>query len=167
MLEIVGWYAVEAFRIPMLSDNLEGVALTKSGLSDGLRAQHDRGAAKNERTRIKAEVFSILDAVCALGRNDLSTGIIRGFERGFLDVPFSPSVHNLGKAITARDLTGAVRFLEVGALPFSRQIMDFHDECMRARLNSAGIPWRKRHKIVEEDVIALPRGKIGQWPMTA
>jgi methylaspartate mutase epsilon subunit len=158
--------AVEAFRIPTLSDNLEGLALTKSGLSDGLRAQHDREATKNERTRIKAEVVSILDAVCALGRNDLSTGIIKGFERGILDVPFSPSVHNLGKATTARDLTGAVRFLEVGKLPFSRDITDFHNECMRARLNSAGIPWQKRHKIVEEDVLALPRGKIGRWPVT-
>jgi methylaspartate mutase epsilon subunit len=159
--------AVEAFRIPTLGDNLEGLALTKMGLSDSLRAHHDREATNSERARIKAEVLSILDAVCALGRNDLSTGIIKGFESGILDVPFAPSVHNLGKAITARDLTGAVRFLDVGALPFSKEIKDFHSECMRARLDSGGISWEKRHKIVEEDVLALPRGKISRWPLTA
>jgi methylaspartate mutase epsilon subunit len=159
--------AVEAFRIPTLSDNLEGLALTKSGLADGLHAPRDRDAIASERARIKAEVVSILDAVCALGRNDLSTGIIKGFESGILDVPFSPSVHNLGKAITARDLTGAVRFLEVGKLPFSKDITDFHSECMRARLKFAAIPWKERHKIVEEDVLALPRGKIDRWPVTS
>ena len=37
-------------------------------------------------------------------------------ERGLLDIPFAPSTHCSGKVMTARDNTGAVRYLDPGNL---------------------------------------------------
>jgi Methylaspartate mutase E chain (MutE) len=51
----------------------------------------------------------------------LATSVVHAFHQGFLDVPFSPSIHNRGEVVTARDAEGAVRFVSTGQLQFDRE----------------------------------------------
>ena len=69
-----------------------------------------------ECSLIRREVEAILESVLLCGRGSVSEGIVEGFRRGFLDIPFSPSIYNRGAVMTARDRDGAVRFLSFGNL---------------------------------------------------
>ena len=57
---------------------------------------------------------------------DIAQGVVTGFAKGLIDIPFAPSVHNRGEVMTTRDVEGAVRFLSFGNLQFDRETRQFH-----------------------------------------
>ena len=63
-----------------------------------------------------------------LGNGELTKGGVREFNKGFIDIVFSPSIYSKGKAITLRNRNGAVRFLSCGNLQFNSHILRFHRE---------------------------------------
>src|SRR6185369_1891533 len=85
---------------------------------------------------IEREVDLILDSVIHCGGGSLTTGVVQAFRQGFLDVPFSPSIHNRGEVVTARDVEGAVRFLSTGQLQLDRELKEFHRARMQDRLHT-------------------------------
>ena len=48
-------------------------------------------------------------------------------------MPFAPSRFNAGKLLPARDNEGAIRLLEVGNLPFTQDLKDFHRKKLEER----------------------------------
>ena len=103
-----------------------------------------------------SEMKCILDKVEELGKGDFALGAIAAFEAGVIDVPFAPSRFNAGKVMPARDNSGAIRLLDVGHLPFTQDLKDFH----RKKLEERGI-FEKRpvsFQMVIDDVYAIGKG---------
>lgn len=75
---------------------------------------------------IKAETKCILNKVLELGEEIGLLVQLKAFEQGVLDVPFAPSKYNAGKMMPARDNVGKVRYLAVGNVPLSKELVDFN-----------------------------------------
>jgi len=129
----------EAFGVPTKEANAAGVRVTKQVLAM-LRNQKLTKVeeVKMESEMIEMETRAILDKVMALGNGDVATGTVKAFRSGTIDVPFAPSEYNAGKVMTVRDYEGAVRFLHPGNLPFSKQILDFHEHRISRRAKAEG-----------------------------
>ena len=77
---------------------------------------------------------------------------------GVLDIPFAPSRYNAGKMLPARDNDGAIRILDMGALPFTDDIKAFHRAKIEARAKA-----EKRNatfQMVIDDVYAISKGRL-------
>ena len=137
--------SVEAFRIPSLADNVNSLIITHRALHDAAHIQVDEMAVQSEMKIIRKEVLAIIDAVIGLEGGDTSRGIVEAFQRGIIDIPFAPSVHNRGEVMCVRAANKAVRFLSVGSLPFDKQTKQFHAELLAERCRLEGIPDSTEH----------------------
>lgn len=149
----------EAMGVPTKEANSEGLRTTKqvvSMLKD--QALLNLAEVEQECKIIEMEMEQILKATLELGNGDWAVGTVRAFEAGVIDVPFAPSKFNLGIAMPARDNDGAVRFLDCGHLPFSKEIKDFHKEKLEQRGN---VEHRKVSLDMSiDDVYAVGKGHL-------
>jgi methylaspartate mutase epsilon subunit len=149
----------EAVGIPTKEANAQGIRTTKEILSllqgQKLKISMD---LMDEIKIIRAETTSILDKVFELGEGDLAFGTVRAFEAGVLDIPFAPSKYNAGKVLPARDNNGAVRFLEFGNMPFTKEIKDFHRSKFAERAKHENRV--ESFQMVVDDVYAISKGVL-------
>lgn len=157
----------EASGIPGLADNLRGLSLAMGGAAAAAHTPIDETRVAEECSLIRREVEALLESLLLCGRGSVSEGIVEGFRRGFLDVPFSPSVYNRGAVMTARDRDGAVRFLSLGNLQFGRELQEFHRSKMDERRRAEGLVSEKQnYLLVEQDVLQIPRCLYECWPLS-
>ena len=147
----------EAMGVPTKEANASGLRATKQVISM-LKDQDftEIPAVIAESEIIMSEMKCILDKVEELGKGDYALGAIAAFEAGVIDVPFAPSRFNAGKLMPARDNGGAIRLLEVGNLPFTQDLKDYH----RKKLEERGA-FEKRpvsFQMVIDDVYAIGKG---------
>ena len=147
----------EAMGVPTKEANAAGLRATKQVISM-LKDQDflEIPAVIAESEIIMKEMKGILDKVEELGKGDYALGTIAAFEAGVIDVPFAPSRFNAGKVLPARDNQGAIRFLEVGNLPFTQDLKDYH----KKKLEERGA-FEKRpvsFQMVIDDVYAIGKG---------
>ncbi|MBF0120447.1 MAG: methylaspartate mutase subunit E [Desulfobacterales bacterium] len=160
--------AVESYKIPSMADNIEGLSLVFSGIAKSRNGykKPDEVKITQESAIIRREVFDILDSILYVGNGKIVDGIINGFQKGYIDIPFSPSIYNMGKVITARDIEGAVRFVSTGCLNFNSYLKDFHKDKIEERRRLDRIPIEKQsYMLVEKDVLQIPRGEYNKWPL--
>lgn len=147
----------EAVGVPTKEANAAGLRATKQVISM-LRDQDLRNIpmVEFESSIIEREVNEIMDKVFELGNGDLVRGVVAAFESGVLDIPFAPSRYNAGKVMPARDNDGAVRILETGNLPFSKEVKDFHRSKLeeRAKFEKRTVSFQ----MVIDDVYAISKG---------
>ncbi|WP_078886225.1 methylaspartate mutase subunit E [Streptomyces sp. MUSC 125] len=158
---------VEATTIPSVSDNQEGLHLSRLGALEADGVEVDERTVREEATVLRAEVDQILESVLTAGGGSLTDGVVKAFALGHLDIPFSPSVYNRGEVLTARDVQGAVRYLNTGRLTFSADVIDFHRSRMSERRRTAEPPVRSDWQLVERDVLQVPSGHYRKWPLDA
>lgn len=157
---------VEALRIPTLEDNLQGVGLVMRGISDACLVSVDERQVADECNLIRREVQAIVESVIYCGNGSVADGIVKGFQKGLIDIPFSPSAYNAGKVLTARDSVGAVRFLSTGNLQFDRELRDFHQCKIGERRRAEGLSKESdNYVLVEQDVMRVPRDEYVRWPL--
>lgn len=157
---------VEAFKIPSLEDNLDGLRLVMRGTADAVGQFVDEAGVGAECDIICREVRAILDSIVVCGRGSLTRGIVEGFRSGVIDIPFSPSLYNRGEVTTARDAEGAVRFLSLGNLQFDRELREFHDFKMSERRRTEGLlSSGEDYLLVERDVLRIARNQYECWPL--
>ena len=113
---------------------------------------------EEEKEMIRKETRCILEKCYELGKGDWAVGCVRGVESGALDVPFAPCVANKGLMLPARDNDGAVRILEMGDLPFTQDIKDFHRMKMEARSEYEHRPIH--FNMVVDDIYAIGKGHL-------
>ena len=147
----------EAMGIPTMEANAAGLKASKQ-ITSMLR---DQDMTNNpdvlvESAIIEQEVTCILNKVEELGKGDFAVGAVNAFSAGVIDVPFAPSRVNLGKAMPARDNQGAVRFLEVGNLPFTDDLKTFHRQKLEERAKKENRP--VNFQMVIDDVYAIGKG---------
>ncbi len=147
----------EAMGVPTKEANAAGLRATKQ-LVSMLKDQDFRSipAVVAEGEIIMKEMRCILDKVEELGKGDYAIGTVAAFEAGVLDIPFAPSRYNAGKVMPARDNVGAVRFLEIGNMPFTQDLIDFHRQKLeeRAKYEKRAVSFQ----MVIDDVYAIGKG---------
>ena len=116
----------------------------------------DIPAVVAESNIIIEEMRCILSKVEELGKGDFALGTVAAFEAGVIDVPFAPSRYNAGKVMPARDNSGAVRFLEIGNLPFNDSLIKFHRDKLEERGRYENRP--VSFQMVIDDVYAIGKG---------
>lgn len=157
----------ESRKIPTVDDNVRGLELTRLGIEAARGVQIPDGVDEEARI-LRREVLSIFESLLDCGHGDLEEGLVRGFALGLLDIPFAPSVHNRGEVLTARDVHGAVRFLNIGGLRFDGEVRDFHERKMEERRRAEGLSGKDRdYLLVETDVLRIPRELYETWPLDA
>jgi methylaspartate mutase epsilon subunit len=149
----------EAYGVPTKEANACGLRATKQVISM-LRDQDLREIplVVMESQIIESEVRCIMDRVEVLGNGDIAVGTVAAFEAGILDIPFAPNRFNAGKVLPARDNDGAIRILEMGNLPFSSDLRDFHRAKFEERARQ-----EKREvslQMVIDDVSAIEKGVL-------
>lgn len=147
----------EAMGVPTKEANASGLRATKQ-LTSMLKDQSftDIPAVVAESNIIIEEMRCILSKVEELGKGDFALGTVAAFEAGVIDVPFAPSRYNAGKVMPARDNSGAVRFLEIGNLPFNDSLIKFHRDKLEERGRYENRP--VSFQMVIDDVYAIGKG---------
>ncbi|GAG91527.1 unnamed protein product, partial [marine sediment metagenome] len=149
----------EAYGIPTKEANALGLRATKQILNmvkDQKLTEIE--LIEKEIDIIKEETKSILEAVLNLGNGDIAIGLVRGFEAGVIDIPFAPSRFTKGKIIPVRDNNGSIRLLNVGNLPFSKKIRNFHKQKLEERGKAENR--KPSFKMVVDDIYAISRGYL-------
>lgn len=149
----------EAMGIPTMQANAQGLLTTKQ-VVNMLQDQRMQVSEQllDEMRIIELETRAIVDKLFELGEGDIAVGTVRGFEAGVIDVPFAPSKFNKGLVLPARDQLGAIRFLEVGNLPFSEEIKAFNYAKLkeRATFEHRDVDFQ----MVIDDVYAVGKGNL-------
>lgn len=156
---------VEALRIPSMNDNLHALTLARRGLEAAKHLAVDMELVEQESYFIRREVQAIFDSVVMCGGGSIAHGIVKAFEKGWIDIPFAPSIHSLGRVVTARDVDGAVRFLSPGNLQLDGETREFHRHRMSRRLSLERLRRNESYRLVERDVMKVPRMRYTQWPL--
>ena len=149
----------EAMGVPTMEANAAGLRAT-SQLIHMLADQKmvDDSVLREEVEQIKREVRCILEKTLELGEGDIAVGTVRAFQAGVIDVPFAPSRMNAGKIMPARDHYGAVRMLDCGNLPFTKDINDFHREKIAQRAKFEGREVSFQMSI--DDIYAISKSRL-------
>jgi methylaspartate mutase epsilon subunit len=158
--------AAEAYRIPTMEDNLHGISLVHRGIASAESVEVDEARVSEECDIIRREVQAIFDSVIMSGRGSIAEGVVSGFRKGYIDIPFAPSIYNRAEVMTARDNEGAVRFLATGQLQFDRDLREFHRAKMDERRRTEGLfSSNDNHLLIEKDVMQIARNDYSRWPL--
>jgi methylaspartate mutase epsilon subunit len=133
----------EADTIPTKENNafsLRGARMMLNMLKDQKFDVRDNKDVVAEGEILEKEVRLIVDKVLELGDGDPVYGAVKAIELGVLDHPMSNNKYVHTKVMGVRDARGAVRYLECGNLPFSKDIIAFHKEKMAEREKILGKP---------------------------
>ena len=149
----------EAMGVPTMEANAAGLRAT-SQLIHMLADQKmvDDSVLREEVDQIKREVRCIIEKTLELGEGDMAVGTVRAFQAGVIDVPFAPSRMNAGKIMPARDHYGAVRMLDCGNQPFTKDINDFHREKIAQRAKFEGREVSFQMSI--DDIYAISKSRL-------
>ena len=148
----------EAVGIPTMEANAEGLRCTKQVVNMLSDQTFQDKRLDEEKDIIKRETRAIVDKCFELGDGDIAVGVCRGVEAGVLDVPFAPCRFNAGKMLPCRDNDGAIRILEIGNLPFSKELIDFHKAKIEERANAE--KRKASFQMVIDDVYAIGKGRL-------
>jgi len=116
----------EAVGIPTMEANAEGLRCTKQVVNMLADQTFQDTRLEEEKEIIRQETRCIVDKCFELGNGDIALGVCRGVKAGVLDVPFAPCRANAGLMLPCRDNEGAVRMLNTGNIPFTKELKDFH-----------------------------------------
>ena len=111
-----------------------------------------------EKEQIKKETDQILEKIFSICNGDLRKTIAKAFEDGIIDIPFAPSKYNIGKMMPARDNEGMIRYLDIGNLPFSTSIQEFHHKKIKERAQNENREIDFQMTI--DDIFAMSQGKL-------
>jgi methylaspartate mutase epsilon subunit len=118
----------------------------------------DNEEVEIESQIMEKEVRAVLKRVLELGGGDVVKGTVEAVDLGILDQPYATSQLVKGRVLGVKDARGAARFYDPGNLPFSREILDFHEEKIREREGLLG------HKVSYDTIIgdltAISSGSI-------
>jgi methylaspartate mutase epsilon subunit len=156
----------EAIGIPTPRANAEGLRMTRMAI---YLARHLRvdGLPEfgREKALIRREVEPVVDKVLEMGEGDTAIGTVRAFAAGVLDIPWSPNRYVKSRVMPARDADGYLRIQEPGAMPFPRDVLEFHHEQLRRRAEREGIP--ADHQLAVRSVyeISEPLERLMPFPL--
>ncbi|MFJ7254130.1 methylaspartate mutase [Streptomyces sp. NPDC098085] len=117
--------ADEAHRIPTVAANVAALRTAAAAADRACRTspavspQLPVGGGTPADNEVYAEARTLVDAVLGLDA-DLGQGLLKAFERGFLDVPYCLHPDNAGRTRSHIDSAGRLTWAETGAMPLAR-----------------------------------------------
>ncbi len=148
----------EAVGIPTMEANAEGLRCTKQVVNMLADQSFQDTRLEEEKEIIRQETRCIVDKCFELGNGDIALGVCRGVKAGVLDVPFAPCRANAGLMLPCRDNEGAVRMLNIGNVPFTQELKDFHAAKINERANAE--KRKASFQMVIDDVYAIGKGRM-------
>jgi methylaspartate mutase epsilon subunit len=100
---------------------------------------------------------AIVEKVLELGGGDPVDGVLKAYELGVLDNPVANNPRVKSKVMGVKDSHGAVRYLNCGNLPFTKDMMEFHREKIAAREKSSGK--KADYDTIVSDIRAIASGE--------
>jgi methylaspartate mutase epsilon subunit len=160
--KIVTKSPAEATGIPDLAANALGIATTRAGmdLAPGW-TQLDETAVAEEAAAIEREVIDLVDPV--LDAPDLIESVGAAFDDGRLDVPFAVSRYARSAVVPCRDASGAIRYADFGALPFSPAARRANAARLRGWASGLSLVDRLTRDIAFFSADTCPLGRYGPW----
>ena len=148
----------EAVGIPTMEANAEGLRCTKQVVNMFYEQILSSDKVELEKELIRQETRCIVDKCFELGNGDIAVGAVRAVEAGVLDVPFAPCRYNKGLMLPCRDNNGAIRILNPGNLPLTKDLMDFHAEKIEERAKYENR--KPSFQMVVDDVYSIGKGRL-------
>ena len=148
----------EAVGIPTMEANAQGLRCTKQVVNMMADQTFQDIHLDEEMEIIRQETRCIVDKCFELGNGDIAVGVCRGVEAGVLDVPFAPCRANAGLMLPCRDNDGAVRILNTGNLPFTKDLKAFHEAKIQQRALAENR--KASFQMVIDDVYAIGKGRL-------
>ena len=148
----------EAVGIPTMEANAEGLRCTKQVVNMLAEQTFQSATLEEEKEIIRQETRCIVDKCIELGNGDIAVGVCRAVECGALDVPFAPCRYNAGLMLPCRDNDGAIRILNTGNLPFTKELKDLHAAKIAER--AAAENRKPSFQMVIDDVYAIGKGRL-------
>lgn len=148
----------EAMGVPTMEANAQGLRCTGQMISMLGEQIINTHSLMDEKLIIAAETRCIIDKCYELGEGDIALGAVRAFQAGVIDVPFAPSRFNSGKMLPARDNDGAIRILDPGAIPFTKELLDLNRGKIEERAKYEKRP--ASFQMVIDDVYAISKGRL-------
>ncbi|MFC1533863.1 methylaspartate mutase subunit E [Thermodesulfobacteriota bacterium] len=150
----------EAKTIPTKEDIATSFRCAKVAV-DLLKGQRIEIESKRKEIEVEMaelETRTILDRVIELGDGDVAVGICRAIKSGVLDHPFATSPAVACKVMGVKDSEGAIRYLNHGNLPFTKEILGFHREKISEREKKQS--GEVNYETVVSDLLAISRGVL-------
>jgi methylaspartate mutase epsilon subunit len=113
---------------------------------------------REEAERQKREARAIIDKTLEIGNGNPLIGQKRAIELGVLDWPLPNNQNLKGQVIGCRDATGAVRYLDFGNLPLTKEMKDFHRQKLAERARKIGK--QPDYDTIVADMLAISRGSL-------
>ena len=154
---------VESYKIPSKVDNGEALEITRKGVNEAANVRIDSAKLKAEGDRLMRQVVAVMGRIEELGQGSLARGAILAFQTGLLDIPFSPSIYNRNRLLTARDCDGAVRFINPQLMPFESSIVDFHLGKIEERKTRERLT--KESHLLARDLTRIGKNDFSFWPL--
>ncbi|MBI2859015.1 MAG: hypothetical protein HYX90_08050 [Chloroflexi bacterium] len=141
----------------------EGQVMTLKALREMLyllrnQSYPDSKELADEYAVIEREATAIIEKIIEVGEGDIAIGSDRALKSGALDITYPCNKFALGKALSVRDGTGAVRFLDCGNLPFDREMREFNRAKVAARKQSEN---KKDYQLIVEDLTSRVAKSVG------
>lgn len=104
------------------------------------------------------EARAILDKVFEFGDGDALVGAAKAVDSGVLDNPFAANRAAAGKVLGIKDSEGAIRYYNIGNLPFSKEIIEYHKEKIEQREKKQGKTIN--YETLVSDLLAVSKGYL-------
>jgi methylaspartate mutase epsilon subunit len=137
----------EAIGIPDGEVNAGGIRITRLAFEEYLTfLQLDPALVQEEAHWIERETCELIEPV--LSEPDLIVSIVNAFHSGRLDIPFPSNREAKGLVLPVRDHDIAIRFADIGNLPFSKAVRDRNEAKCKQRPFADSIFNRVRDSIM-------------------
>jgi methylaspartate mutase epsilon subunit len=150
----------EAKGIPTKEDTAYSFRTAKA-MENFLQTQKievNKKALEVETRIAEQEVRCIVDKVLEFGEGDVVVGTIMAVKSGVLDNPFATNVASPCKVMSIKDSEGAIRYLNHGNLPFTRDILKFHKNKIAEREKTRGK--KLDYETLVSDLFAVSKGVL-------
>lgn len=154
---------VESFKIPTRQDNGYALELTQRGFEKSRDLTVDTKQIEIEMKYLEKQVMAVMKYIELLGNGSLAKGALKAFQQGVLDIPFSPSQYNRNLLMTARDVNGAIRFINPEHMPFDDDTKEFHASKIHERKIAERIT--KITDLLEHDLTRIWKNDYLKWPL--
>jgi methylaspartate mutase epsilon subunit len=122
------------------------------------KVEVDKKEVELEAQAEEQEVRCILDKVLEFGDGDALVGAGKAVEAGVLDNPFAANRAAAGKVVAVKDSEGAIRYFNIGNLPFTKEIIDYHREKIAKREKKLGK--KINYETILHDLLAVSKGYL-------
>ncbi len=150
----------EAKGIPTKEDTAYTFRTVKfmQNFLQGQKIEADKRELDLEISMAEKEVRCIVDKVLEFGDGDPVQGIIKAVKSGVLDNPFATNPASPCKVMGIKDSEGAIRYLNRGNIPFTDDIIEFHQSRIAEREKKKG---RKLdYETLVSDLLAVSKGVL-------